>query len=135
MPLLHQRTRGHDHAPLKITSDEQFLDEQTRHDGFARAWIVSEQEAQRLAWQHLGIDRRDLMRQRFDPRSMDSHVGIEQVREPDAHCFRCQPEQMPIAVEAERTTVREDIDAVLFRAEEKALPDSAINTINYIQCV
>ena len=99
LPLLHQAARHDNEAALQVTSDQKFLDEQSRHDGLACSWIVGEQEAQRLAGQHLFIDGSDLVRQGFDTRSVDREIGIEEVSKPDAVCFRNQPQQVAVCIE------------------------------------
>ena len=84
LPLLDQAARRDDQAALEIAADQQLLDQQPGHDRLAGAGIVGEQEAQRLARQHLAVDGRDLVRQRLDLRGADGEVGIEQVGKPDA---------------------------------------------------
>ena len=61
LPLLGQATGADDHAPLEIAPGDQLLDEEASHDGLARAWIVGEEEPQRLPRQHGLVDRRDLV--------------------------------------------------------------------------
>ena len=48
LPLFGKTARAHDKAPLKVAACNQLLDEQSRHDRFARARIIGEQEPQRL---------------------------------------------------------------------------------------
>jgi hypothetical protein len=66
LPLFGKAARAHDKAPLKIAARNQLLDEQARHDRFARARIIGKQEPQRLARQHCLVNCGDLMRQRLD---------------------------------------------------------------------
>jgi hypothetical protein len=75
--MLDQASGRDDHAALEIAADEQLLDQQPGHDGLAGAGIVGEQEAQRLARQHLAVNGRDLVRQRFYLRGTDGEIGIE----------------------------------------------------------
>ena len=100
LPLLHQAAGGDDEATLQIAPEHQLPDEQAGHDGLARAGVVGEQEAERLARQHLAVDGGDLVRQRLDVRGVDREVRVEQMREPDALGLRGQPE--PPAVGPER---------------------------------
>ena len=64
LPLLDQVPGAHNEAPLQVASGDQLLDQQPGHDGLAGAGIVGQQEAQRLAGQHLVVDGGDLVRQR-----------------------------------------------------------------------
>src|SRR5436190_3796954 len=48
-------------------------DVETGHDSFARAWVVSKHETQRLPRQHRLVNRRDLVRERLHIRGMDGH--------------------------------------------------------------
>ena len=75
LPLLHQAAGGDDEAAFQIALEHQLPDEQAGHDGLARAGVVGEQEAQRLARQHLAVDRGDLVRQGFDAGGVDRDVG------------------------------------------------------------
>jgi hypothetical protein len=75
--LLDEAARRDDEAALKVTADDQLLDEEASHDSFAGARIIGQQEPQRLAWQHLAVDGSDLVRQRINPRAVDGKVGIE----------------------------------------------------------
>ena len=67
LPLLDQAAGADDHAAMDVAAQQQFLDEQAGHDGLAGAGIVGQQEAQRLARQHLLVDGGDLVRQRSRP--------------------------------------------------------------------
>ena len=82
------------------------FDEQPGHDGLASAGIVGQQEPERLAGKHLLVDRRDLVRERFDQRGVDGQQRIEEVGQPDAVGFGNQAEHPPVAVEAPRTARR-----------------------------
>jgi hypothetical protein len=77
LSLLDGAARHDDQAALKITPNQQLLDQQSRHDCLAGAGIVGEQDAQWLARQHLAIDGRDLMRQRLYLGGGDRQIGIE----------------------------------------------------------
>ena len=45
LPLLGEAAGADDQAPLQVAAGDQFLDQQARHDGLARAGVVGEQEA------------------------------------------------------------------------------------------
>ena len=80
---------GVPHAPL--ATDQEFFDEQSRHNRLAGARIVGEQEAQRLAGKHFTVNRGDLMRERLDLRGADGKIGIEQISGLTAHWFGTVP--------------------------------------------
>ncbi len=84
LPLVGQVARCADEAALHVAAGHQLLDEQAGHDGLAGAGVVGQQEAQRLAGQHLAVDTRDLVRQGLDQRRVDGEDGIEQVGQVDA---------------------------------------------------
>ena len=63
LPLFDKIAGAHHQAPLDVAASDQLLDEQPGHDRFACAWVVREQEAQRLARQHGLVDGGDLVRQ------------------------------------------------------------------------
>ena len=100
LPLLHQAAGGDDEAAFQVAAHHQLPDQQAGHDGLAGAGIVGEQEAERLARQHLPVDGGDLVRQGLDVRGVDREVRVEEMCETDALGFRGQPE--PPAVPAER---------------------------------
>ena len=87
--------------------------------------IIGEQEAQRLTWEHGLVDRRDLVRQRFDERSMYGEHGIEQMRQTDTMRLRNKPEQMPVAVEAPRASVLHDLQARFVMAIKQLVGNTA----------
>ena len=64
LPLVDEHARADDEHALGVAADHELLDEQAGHDGLAGAGVVGEQEVQRLAGEHLLVDRRDLVRQR-----------------------------------------------------------------------
>ena len=49
LPLLSKAPRAHDQTPLQIAAGDQLFNEQARHDGLARARVVSQQKSQWLA--------------------------------------------------------------------------------------
>ena len=55
LPLLHEYAWRHDEAALHVSPDHEFLDEEACHDGLVGARVVGEQEAQRLAREHLAV--------------------------------------------------------------------------------
>ena len=88
LPLFGEAARRDDHAAFQVTTDEQFLEKQSCHDGLARAGVVREDVAERQARQHLLIDGRDLMRQWLDGRGMHGKIGVKEVSDVDAVCLR-----------------------------------------------
>ncbi len=119
LPLLDQ-VAGRDHkAAFEVAPDQQLLDQKRRHDGLAGAGIVGEQEAQRLARQHLAVDRGDLVRQRLDQRGRQRQVGIEQIGEPDALRLGCQPEQVAITAERPRPSRSSQLERRLVAAVDQ----------------
>ena len=45
LPLLSKAPRAHDQTPLQIAAGDQLFNEQARHDGLARPWVVSQQKS------------------------------------------------------------------------------------------
>ena len=93
-----------DQAPPQVAAHHEFLDEQSRHDRLAGARVVSQQEAQGPQWQHVAVDRLDLMRQNLDVAGLGGQVRVEQVRERDALRLGDQLEQRRIGVQRPRAT-------------------------------
>ena len=62
LPLLGEASRANDKTTLKVAPSNQLPDQEARHDGFASAGVVRQQEAQRLTRQHAFVDGRDLVR-------------------------------------------------------------------------
>ena len=100
LPLLGQIARRNDHAALQIAADDQLLQEQARHDGFARARIVGQNIAQRQPGQHFLIDRRNLMRQWLNGGGVDGQIRVEQMRQMNAIGLRNQAELIAVHVKA-----------------------------------
>ena len=90
----------------KIAARDQLLHEKPGHDRLASARIVGEQEAQRLARQHLAIDGRNLVRQRIDEAGVNREIRIEIMRELDAVGLGHEPQQRAIGVERPRPPAR-----------------------------
>ena len=74
------------------------------HDRLAGAGVVGEQEPQRLARQHLLVDRGDLVRERLDERGAHREVRVEEVGEVDPLRLGDESEEVAVAVEAPRPT-------------------------------
>ena len=98
LPLLDQAARGDDQAALDVAPDHQLLAEQPGHDRLAGAGVVGQQEAQRLAGQHLVVDSIDLVRQRVEVRRLNGEERVEQVRERDPLGLGHEPEEAAVAV-------------------------------------
>ena len=92
LPLFDQASRRDDEAALQTAPDQQFLDQQPGHNGFARSRVIGEQEPQRLLFQHRAINRGQLVRQRFDTRGVDRNIRIEQMGKANAEGFGSEPE-------------------------------------------
>jgi len=99
LPLLDEHPRADDEAALHVAADHQLLDEQAGHDRLAGAGVVGEQKVQGLAWQHLLVHRRDLMRQRHDVGGADREQRVEEVGELDAARLAYQTEEGPVGRE------------------------------------
>ena len=98
---LGDEAAGCDHKnSLGVSPDDQFLDVKASHDRLAGAGIVRQEESQRLARQHLTVDRFDLVRQRVDFARRQRQVGIEEVSQLDAPRLGSEAEHMAVTVEA-----------------------------------
>ena len=116
LPLLGQTARADDEASLQIAARDHLLHQEAGHDGLAGARVVRQQKSQRLARQHLLVDRCDLVRQRFDERGMDGEHRIEQMRQPDAVRLGDEPKQLAVAVEAPGLALLRHLEAPLIGA-------------------
>jgi hypothetical protein len=85
---------------LEVTAGEEFLHEEPSHDGLSGPRVVREKESKRLAGEHLLIDGGDLVRERFDYRSVNGKDRIEEVSQANSVRLRDQAELLPVAVEA-----------------------------------
>lgn len=112
-------TWANDQASLQVAAGDQFLDEQAGHDRLAGTWVVSKQEAERLARQHGLVDRCDLMRQRIDDGGVDRQHRIEQVGEANALGLGDEAEESAIAVEAPGPALLDKVEAGLIVAIEQ----------------
>ena len=99
LPLLDQAARRDDEATFEIASRDQLLHQQPGHDGLTSARVIGEEKAQRLARQHLAIDRRNLVRQRIDQARMDREIRVEIMRKLDAVGLCHQTQQRAVGVE------------------------------------
>jgi hypothetical protein len=135
LPLFDQAPGRDDEATLQIASDNQLFDEKTRHDRLACTGVISEQEPQRMARQHVAVHRGDLMRQRVDFGGMNCEIGVEEMREPDALRFRPYLERFAVAIEAEGPTCLEKLQAGLIVTKENDLTRPVRPAINDIEGV
>ncbi len=110
---------------MQVAAGDQFLHQQARHDGLARAGVVGEQEPQGLAGQHLFVHRGDLMRKRLKVRGMDGEVGVEEVGEADPQRFGGEPEERRIGVECPAALLDFDLQAGLVGAVKHLLVSAA----------
>ena len=129
LPLLDETAGRDDEAALEGAPDEELTDEQAGHDRLAGTRVVSQQEAKRLARQHLLVDRGDLVWQRLDRGGGHREERVEQVGEVDALCLGDQAEQGAIAIEAPRTSLFGDLEAALGLAVEDLGANRAIGQL------
>ena len=118
--------RRDDDDTVRVRGHDEFADVEPGHDGLARARIVRQHEAQRLARQQGLIDRRDLMGQRLDVRAVHGHHGVEQESEVDALGLAGKLEGGCVAVEGEGPLGGRDLDRRLIIARAQALLDRTI---------
>ncbi len=111
---------------LQVAAGDQLLDQQPGHDRLARAGVVGQQKAQRLARQHRLVDRRDLVGQRLDERGVDRQHGVKQVRQVDAVRFGDQAEQRAVAVEAPGPPLLDNLQPRLVVAVEDLVRDATL---------
>ena len=121
LPLLDQAARGNDQTAFEITAGDQLLDQQAGHDRLAGARVICQQEPQRLAREHLAVDRRDLVRQGLDQAGVDGEVGVEEVRQLDPVGLGHQPEQSAVGVEGPGVAAGFNGQAMLIIAIERGL--------------
>ena len=109
LPLVHQPAGDHDQAPLQVAAQREFLDEQARHDGLARARVVGQQEPQRLVLaQQVAIDRLDLVRQRIQVAGGHRQHRVELRRHLDPQRFHAELEIGRVPAEARCFAGRDD---------------------------
>ncbi len=108
LPLFDKITWCDDQTAMRVASNHQFLEQQPRHDSFARAGIISQQVAQRLFGGHGFVDGGDLGRQRFDERGMHGDQWVKEVGQADTVCFRNKAKERTVSIEAPRQLVRGD---------------------------
>ena len=120
-PLLDEAAGSDDENAAGVGAHDEFADVEPGHDRLARAGVVGQDEAQRLARQHRLVDGGDLVRQRLHVRGVDRHHRVEQKREVDALGFAGELERRAVAVEGPRALDRGDADGRLIGAAEQPL--------------
>ena len=120
-PLLHQAARRHHQHPPRVRAHKQLADIQPGHDRLARARIIGQHIAQRLARQHGFVNGRDLVRQRVHVRRMDRHHGIEQEGQVDTLRLDRQLEILAATIESPRPLQGRHRDRRLIRPAQQAL--------------
>ena len=107
-PLLDEAAGRDDQDAAGVGPHDEFADVEAGHDRLARAGVVGQDEAQRLARQHRLVDGGDLVRQRLHVRRVDGHHRVEQEREVDALGLDGELEGRAVAVEGPRAFLRGD---------------------------
>ena len=125
LPLLDEAPRSDHQAALDVAADHQLLAEQPGHDRLAGARVVGEQEAQRLARQHLVVDRVDLVRQRVEVRRLHGEERVEQVGQRDPLSLGREPEELAVSVHRPGPTGLLDGEPGLVVPVEQLLVDAA----------
>ena len=121
LPLLDQAAGRDDQAALDVAADHQLLAEEPRHDRLAGARVVSQQVAQRLAREHLAVDRIDLVGQRIEVRGLHGQERIKQVGERDPLGLRHETEQRAVRIHRPRPPDLLDAQPRLVVAVEELL--------------
>ena len=99
LPLKRQIGRGDDQRAFDQPANFEFFDQQPGHDGFARARIVGQQEADARQLEEVVIDGFKLMRQRIDPRDGQAEVGVVLVSQAQPRRLDAQSEAGGVPVE------------------------------------
>ncbi len=119
LPLLSQAARADHEAALQVAAGNQLLHQEPGHDRLARARVVGQQEAKRLARKHRLIDCCDLVRQRLNQRGMHGEHRVEQMRQTDAMRLGNEAEKGPVAVEAPGAALLDYLQAWFVMPVEK----------------
>ncbi len=98
-PLIDQAAGGDDDNAPCVGPHDEFADVKARHDGLARARVVSENKPQWLTRQHGFVNSGDLMRERLHIRGVDGHHRVEQKGEINALGLDGELERLAIAIE------------------------------------
>lgn len=113
LPLLDKASRRDDQASLKVTPDQELLDQKPGHDSLPGPGIVCQQKAKRLPRQHFTVDGRDLVRQRFNLGGADSKIGIEKMGKTDAIGLGRQAEKASVRIEGVCTALTYEFETGL----------------------
>ena len=101
LPLESQVGGADDQHPLGESAQLKFTDEQTRHDGLARASVIREKEADACQLQQIVVDGLKLMRQRVYAGNGESEVGVKLVGDTERVRLNADPEDLSVAVVSE----------------------------------
>src|SRR5262249_44842748 len=119
LPPPEESTGAAEETASQIAARDHLLDEEARHDRLARAGIVVEKKAERLAREHRLVDRCNLVRQRVYERCVNCQDRIEKMGQPDAVRLGNQPKESAIAVEAPGPAGGGELEpALVFSIEE-----------------
>ena len=119
LPLLGQAAGADHEAALQVAAHDELLHQQAGHDRLARAGVVGQHKAQRLARQHRFVHGRDLVRQRLDVGGMDGQQRVEEVGQADALRLGHQAEEGAVAVKAPGAALLDEFQARFVMAEEQ----------------
>ncbi len=87
------------------------------------AWVIGQEEAERLARQHRLVDGGDLMGEGLHHRGVHREDRVKEVREPNPVRLRHEAEEVPVAVEAPGSTLLDHVEPGLVVAVEELVRD------------
>ena len=99
LPLEGQIGGRDDKRAFDQAANLQFFEQQTGHDGFARAGVVGQQEANSRQCHEILINRFKLMRERVNARNGKRKVRVVLKRQREPHGFDGETEAQRVAVE------------------------------------
>src|SRR5207248_10065752 len=87
LPLAREPARRNDENFCDRAAKEKLFHQQTRHNGLARASIVSKQEADTEQRKEIAVNGFYLVRQNIESAGIDGKERIELVSDADSLCF------------------------------------------------
>ena len=82
---------------------------------------------------HFTVNRRDLMRQRFDLRGTNREIRVKQICEANAICLRRKPKKTAVSIKCVGASSFQELEAAFFTAIDESLANSAVNPEYEIQ--